>query len=179
MTNGEKKDLILKDNDSTYQITSTENQNINEYDDISTIIFGECENKLREYYNISKNEPLLIFKIDIHEEGILIPIIEYEVYRTKPEKKQLNLTVCKNTKINILLPAKINENNEFKHNSSSEYYNDICYAYTTENGTDISLKDRKKEFINNNMSLCESNCEYNGYDSGKKKVKCDCEVKKN
>ena len=27
------------------------------------------------------------------------------------------------------------------------------------------------------MSLCESNCEYNGYDSKKKKVKCDCEPK--
>ena len=50
VTNEEKKDLILKDNDSTYQITSTDNQNINEYDDISTIILGECENKLREYY---------------------------------------------------------------------------------------------------------------------------------
>ena len=176
VTNGEKKDLILKYDNFIYQITSTENQNINDYDNISTIKLGECENKLKEYYNISKDEPLLIFKIDIYEEGILIPTIEYEVYNSKT-KKQLNLTVCKYTKINILLPAIINEENEFKHNSSSEYYNDICYPYTTENGTDISLNDRKNEFNNNNMSLCESNCDYKGYNSEKKKVKCDCDVK--
>ena len=77
----------------------------------------------------------------------------------------------------ILLPEIINEKEEFKHNSSSEYYNDICYTYTTENGTDISLKDRKNEFINNNLSLCVINCDYNGYKSEIKKVECDCEVK--
>ena len=40
----------------------------------------------------------------------------------------------------------------------------MCSTTTSESGTDISLKDRKNEFINNNMSLCEENCdliEYN------------------
>ena len=37
--------------------------------------------------------------------------------------------------------------------------------------------DRKNEFINNNMSLCETNCEYEGYEIESKKAKCKCEVK--
>ena len=52
----------------------------------------------------------------------------------------------------ILYPAIIDENNEFKYNPSSEYYNDICYTYTTENDTDITLTDRKNEYKENNMS---------------------------
>ena len=170
------KDIIIQDSNAIYQITSTNNQINNKNENISTILLGECENKLIEHYNISKNESLLIFKVDLYEKGLLIPTIEYEIYNSKT-KKQLNLTVCKDIKIDILIPVSIKEGDEYKHNTSSEYYNDICYTYTTENGTDITLNDRKKEFINNNMSLCESNCEYKGYDSNIKKAKCECEPK--
>ena len=48
----------------------------------------------------------------------------------------------------------IDENNIFQYNSSHEYYNDICYSYT-KNNADIILKDRRDEYINNNLSLCE------------------------
>ena len=70
-----------------------------------------------------------IFKIDIFEESLLIPIIEYEVYNSKT-KEILNLNICKDTKINLLLPVNIEENNLFKYNSLNEYYNDIFYTYT-------------------------------------------------
>ena len=33
------------------------------------------------------------------------------------------------------------------------------------------------EFEEKNLSLCESNCEYNGYDNNTKKALCECEVK--
>ena len=36
----------------------------------------------------------------------------------------------------------------------------IYVFYNTEFKTDIILKDRRNEIINNNMSLCENNCEY-------------------
>ena len=173
---GEKEDLIIEDNEFIYQITSTENQNNNKYNEISSIKLGDCENKLKKYYNISKDEPLLISKIDFYKGGLLIPIIEYEVYDTKA-KTQLDLSICIDTKINLLLPADINEKEEFKHNKSSEYYNDICYTFTTDLGTDITLADRKSEFNNNNMSVCEVNCDYEGYISDEKKAKCECQVK--
>ena len=167
-------DLLIYDEKVIYQITTVENQKFKIYDNISAINLGECENLLYEHYNISKNEPLIIFKIDFFEEGQLIPRVEYELYR---RKEQLNLTICQNTKIKILYPAKIEENEEFKHNISSEYYNNICHTYTTKYGTDITIKDRKIEFNNNNMSLCESNCQYDGYNSSMKKAECNCEIK--
>jgi len=114
--------------------------------------------------------------MDIYREGSSIPIIEYEVYDSKT-KKLLNLSICNDAKIQILVPVIIDEKNINKYNSSDEYYNDICYTYTTDSGTDKILTDRKNEFIINNMSLCETKCEYDGYELDSKKAKCECEVK--
>jgi len=173
---GEKEDLIIEDNEFIYQITSTENQNNNENNDISTIILGECENKLRKHYNISEDQPLIISKFDFYKEGLLIPIIGYEVYDSKINIK-LDLKVCDGVKIKLIIPVKKIEKEEFKHNKSNEYYNDICHTFTTEFGTDITITDRKNEFNNNNLSLCEVNCDYEGYIPEKKKSKCECQVK--
>ena len=81
----EKKDLVLKENNIVYQITSSNNEN-NKKNNISTIKLGECEKKLRKENNINDNITLLILKIEIHEEGLLIPIIEYEVYNSETKK---------------------------------------------------------------------------------------------
>ena len=92
MTTGNKKDLIINDEKIIYQISTTDNQKYNIYDNISSINLDECEIKLREYYNISEKEPLLIFKIDAFEKGLLIPRVVYEVFNYKT-KEQLNLTI--------------------------------------------------------------------------------------
>ena len=171
-----KNDLLANENNITYQISSTYNQNNNEYTNISSIDLGECETKLRRKYNIYNNITLLIFKVEIKEEGLLIPLIEYEIYNSETKEK-LNLDICENIKINISIPVNVDENNLFKYNLSSEYYNDICFPYTTNYQTDIILEDRRNEFINNNLSLCEEDCEYKFYDINTKKAKCECFIK--
>ena len=175
-SNGEDKDLLIKEKNILYHITTSDNQNNNIYENVSSIKLGRCENQLKTIYNISNSTPLLIFIIETSQEGFFIPIIEYEVYDSK-QNKILNLNYCNNNEINLSIPVAINENNIFKHNSSSEYYNDECNTYTTDSGTDIILKDRRKEYIDNNMSLCESNCKYNGYNTTIKKVDCQCKFK--
>ena len=170
-------DLIINNQGKIYQITTSDNQNKNDYDNISTIKFDDCEKKLKKQYNIPKNESLLILKMDKYNEGSLIPIIEYEVYNPST-KQQLDLDACENIQISIYLPVIINESVIYKYNQSSDYYNDICYTYSNENGADITLADRKNEFNEKNLSLCESNCEFKEYDPETKKAKCDCSIKK-
>ena len=172
----EKKDLIYTKDKIIFQLTSSFNQKNNVYHNISSIDLGKCENLLRLYYNISDNITLLILKIDFYEDGLSIPIIEYDIYNSKTKEK-LNLNICKDTKIKIYIPVSIDENNLFKYNSSHEYYNDICYPYTTEDKTDIILQDRREEYINKNLSLCEKNCEFKNFDFSNEKVECYCSVK--
>ena len=41
----------------------------------------------------------------------------------------------------------------------------------------MTLKDRQNEFINNNMTLCEDDCDFISYNYSLKKVNCECDVK--
>ena len=173
--NGSKEDFILDDKDAIYQITSSDNQNNNEHENISSILLGDCETKLKQENNINEDESLIIFKIDILEEGLNIPIIEYEVYHPITLQK-LELDCCKNTKIGISIPVTINENSLFKYNSSDAYYNDICYSYG-ENGIDLVIKDRQNEYRDKNYSLCESSCDYTNYNNTNKRALCKCDPK--
>jgi hypothetical protein len=144
---------------------------------MTSIDLGECEDLLRDYYNITKDEKLYMKKIDVFLEGMKIPKIEYEVYAklngTKLEK--LNKSICEKTKISLNVPIILTENLD-KLNSSSGYYNDICYVSTSDDGTDISLQDRKKEYIQGNKTVCQDGCDFSYYDYNNKKAKCSCKI---
>ena len=176
LINGDKKDILISDNDTIYQITNTKNQNNNKYNNMSSILLGECENILKTKYNINKNLPLIILKIDYFKEGSLIPIVGYEVFNPENMSK-LDLSYCKEEHININIPVSIDENNLFKYDPKHEYYTDECIPYTTEKGTDILLNDRHYEYNENNMSLCENDCILKGYDIDSKNSKCECNIK--
>ena len=92
-------------------------------------------------------------------------------------KEKLDLSFCENIKMTISIPASINEDELFKYNSSSEFYSDICFAYTSDKGTDVPLNDRQNEFIENNLTLCQNDCKYSYYDNKTKKAICECDTK--
>ena len=154
LENGDDEIIITEK--MTMILTSLQNQKNNIHKNISLIDLGLCENLLRNYYNLSSNETLYMIKIEVVQKGLKIPKIEYHVYGPLfgTNLIKLNLTACENSKISIFLPMKITENLD-KLNSSSGYYNDICCATTSEDGTDITLKDRKTEFIDKNKTVCQ------------------------
>ena len=49
---------------------------------MTNIELGECEQILKERYNISENETLYMRKIDIKQEGMRIPKVEYYITKT-------------------------------------------------------------------------------------------------
>ena len=172
----EGKDFFIQEDDIIFQITTTDNQKNNEYNNISSINIGECEGILKQKYNINQNLSLIILKVDYFIPGLLIPVIGYEVFHPLNNSK-LNLKYCNNCSINYNIPVSIDENNIDKYDPNSAYYNDECSTYTTEDGTDITLNDRQNEYNENNMSLCENNCNFTEYDKETKKSICMCEIK--
>ena len=171
-------DLDIKLENNLITISSTLNQKNNLYKNKTSIDLGLCENKLKRIYNISLNNSLFLFIIEKKEEGYLIPKVEYELYYPLYSKEliKLNLSICKNMKMDISLPVSINDNID-KYNKSSEYYNNICSKTTSDKGTDISLTERKNIFINNNMTLCEEDCDLVDYNYTTEKARCSCFVK--
>ena len=168
------ENLKIEEENITFLIIPSEEQD--EFDNVSYINLGECGERLRTINNISDNYSLIISKIDFYNSGYSIPKVEYDVY--DPIKKvKLNLDVCNDTKIDILVPVVIDKDEIFLYNTSSGYYRDLCFPYTTEEGTDIILTDRKNQYVNNNMSLCEDNCTFSDYNSETKKAVCNCEIK--
>ena len=165
--------LMVKDNNIIYQIISLDSKN-NDKEDISIIHLNKCGEKLRENNNINKD--LIMFKTEYYIDELLIPIIDYIIFN--PENNDiLDLKNCLNENINIYLSVKINESNLFKYDISSDYYNDICYPYTTDKGKDIIISDRKEEFNKYFYSLCEKDCKFIEYRIQNKKVLCECKTK--
>jgi len=174
--NEEEKDLILYGNNITYQITSTYNQLNDEYNNITVINIGECEKLLKEKYNIKNDENLIIFKVDYFLEGFLIPITEYEIFNPENFAK-LDLNQCNDTTINISIPVSISGEELYKYDPYSEYYADKCYPNKLECQTNSNISERKNEFNNNYLSLCEKNCKFISYNLASKNVLCQCKFK--
>ena len=175
--NEEKEDLIIKDINEIYQISTTYNQKFYAYDNRETTInLGECENLIKEEYEIE--ESLILFKMDYYLEGFLIPIIEYEIFNPLNNEK-IDLTKCADKKITINISVSIDEEKIYKYDPFSEFYKNKCYPNISECEDDNILEERKNEFNNNNLSLCERNCIYKGYNIITKKVTCECDIKTN
>ena len=177
------QDEVIEGEDVIYQMTTTEQKTKN--NKISHIEIFECEKILQEKYKIK--EPLIILIIDIKRNDTISTQVEYQVFNPINLEK-LNLSFCENTKIDIYSPINLDSDiyNLAKYlkeqgydlfNSSDDFYNDICSTFNSQNNTDIILRDRRKDFYITNITLCEDNCQYDGFDIDLLKVKCQCAIK--
>ena len=162
----------------------TEQHNINP--NISNIDLGDCEKELKSANSLPDDEKLIIFKMDIKTSDLSSTYVSFEVYDSSLNK--LNLDVCNEIQITILSPANINDDsfnnlvqslNESGYNIFDEndsFYNDFCATYTTLNGTDIILPDRRKDIfsLTLNYSFCQKDCKLKSYDFNTRKATCIC-----
>ena len=174
----ENTSIILEEVDNTYEILTTNKKEDPSNTKTSYIYLGQCETTLKNYYSIDTKEPLYILKLDAYREGMQNPKVVYLVYYPLNGYKleQLDLTLCEGDGVSLLFSANITGDEDL-YNKNSGYYNDVCYTYTSDDGTDISLIDRQQEFADNNQSLCEEGCEFVKYHYDKDKAECSCNVK--
>ena len=171
-------DEILNYYQMTITLTTVPNQRSDmNNSNVTAIDIKECENILREKYNISNETILYMKKIEVMETGMKIPKIEFDIYSrlNGTHLIKLDLSFCSNINIDISYPVLLDENIEI-HNSSSDYYNDLCYPTTSEYGTDITLTDRRKNFIEKNKTVCQEKCVFIEYNYNLSKSKCSCDI---
>ena len=189
--NNNFNDIIIEGMDTFYHLTTNINQNNNElnkkYSNLSSIELRECENKIKKNNNLPDDAPLFIFIVELIRNDTPSREVEYEIYNPYNLTINLDLSICKDTPIIIKSPILLNEN-KLKiyqnaknqgydiYNPNDTFYNDVCTPYDNENNIDVILNDRKNDYYEN-ISLCESNCEYQEINVESKKVICSCEVK--
>ena len=160
---------------------------------ISAIDLGNCPQIIKEYYNISESENLIIVNMESKRNKTknefgnnndnsfgIEKNIQIEIYDSSGKK--LDLSVCKED-IKILQYIKdingLNIQSAFNlakqgidvFNASDDYFNDICHE--NNDGRDIIIKDRRND-IYQNISFCQKGCKYNGIDYTYFAANCMC-----
>ena len=189
----EEEKIIESKNNFFYHLTTLENElnsidgKNNNSNKFSKIDLGECEDILKEEYDIDKNLSLLMLKYERLSNKSSERNLQFEIYNPI-DKTRLNLSVCENVSVDVYVPLEISENlkglySELKDlgynlfDINSNFYQDICTPYKTSNGTDILLSDRLDHFFNNGETQCQPNCEFSAYSVESQNLKCECDAK--
>ena len=181
--------IIEKDDEIIYEITNSKNEenlikNINQLQNKSIIDFGECEFILRKVYHINENDSLIIIKSEYKSDKASDKNIKYSIYEPY-NRTQLNLSLCYNYPINLLIPLEldeetknlyeqINEEGYNMFNQNDPFYQDVCTTFDSPNGNDILISDRFNYILNNNNLKCQTNCKYSFYSLESHYLKCTC-----
>ena len=185
--NGEN--TIINTKNVKIQIAKMDEQKNNQ--ELSNIDLGECGDKLKLKYCKAENDSLIILKFDFVPENEKSTFVGFEVYEPNNLSK-IDLNECEKSKIVMNIPIELDHEIEEIYNllsksgynlfnDQNKFYNDICATYTTENGTDILLYDRRNDIyqLTVNISLCQEGCEFESYFSNTKKAKCNCRINSN
>ena len=190
ITKGDFKgnDTVIKTENAIFQISKVEDQKNDNNQGVSSIDIGECEEILKKKNNISLSESLIIFKSDIKNDDLSATYVQYEIYNPNTLIK-LSMEPCNKVNIVVNVPVYLDTYSLFQYerleeagynlyDSEDDFYNDICTTYTTENGTDMLLEDRKSEIYNTtgNKVMCQNGCKFESYNKITQKAKCNCNV---
>ena len=163
----------------------------------SAINFSECEKILKKKYGLPAEEDLMIIKADVLKEYNITDFFgvdtEYQVFSTSLGAF-LPLRACKEAEataevtnpfsgVDQLLKqyqsktASVVSNGYDVFDANSPFYNDICTPYTNENGNDVLLDARRKDYYNENINLCDTGCIFVGYNTKSMTYTCKCNIK--
>ena len=153
---------------------------------LTEIDLGECEDKIREIYNLTENDKIIIAQIDTKKENTNSPNFAYYL----ENGTKLDFEICQNISITLSVPVKtdnlsldsdyiqelLNQDIDV-FDTNDDFFNDKCKTFTSVNDSDVAIKDRK-EYYYQNVSLCGEGCEYSGIKSETFFAKCNCYFQK-
>ena len=161
---------------------------------ISSVDIGNCNNDLKNYYNISNEENLIILNMEskndesLKEENnndksfILGKNTQLEIYDYSGRK--LNLSVCKEDikvlkyigdvkQLDLYLANNFANKGIDVFNASDDFFNNICHPFDNPYNKDITINDRRND-IYQNATFCQDGCSYKGINYDLKAVNCIC-----
>ena len=151
----------------------------------SRVDLSECIHLLKTQGIISSNESLIILQLDSPSSKKVSNEISFALYFSN--LTQIDISYCNNTKIKITSSVNTSLINNFDKaksiydnngydifNINDAFYTDDCSSYTSENGTDLTLKDRQNIYFEE-INFCDDGCIYESYNFELNVVNCICE----
>ena len=168
---------------------------------------SECEAELKKIYKLPEEEDLMIIKADMLAEYNLSNFLgvetNYQIFSyslgaflplsaCKGENKSIEKTSIFSTPSSPITSgddpqftmgtfqskiASVLSNGYDIFDANSPFYNDICTPFTNEQGKDVLLDERRKEYYNEEINLCEKGCGFVEYNIDAMTYKCRCNIK--
>ena len=163
----------------------------------SILDISACEALLKKKYGLSDEEDLMVVKGDILKtlsEEYFGSSVEYQLFSTSLGAF-LPLSDCQEGGTSAVITSPYNPittMTSFQSKSridyafsdgynaldtNSPFYNDICTPFTNENGNDVLIDDRRKDYFNETFNLCEEGCEFLDYNASLNMYSCKCGIK--
>ena len=102
--NNTLNNTIIQTQNVVFQISTLEDQKNSEYEDVSNIDLGACEEKLRSHYEIPDTDSLIIIKVDTKSEDLTQTYVQYQIYDPR-DLTSLDLSICNGIQISINTPV--------------------------------------------------------------------------
>ena len=170
-----------EDNKIHFHLVKYKANNSGDVSDISITKNGE---------NIT--DDILIFKADIKRDDTISTQVEYQLFDPNSGKINEKLNLIEengNLEVLVSVPVTLSEEQRARikelnsqgidiFDSSSSFYLDVCFKFTTPDNEDMFLEERKKEYFINEP-FCESDCSFKEYDYDTQRALCLCKFKEN
>jgi len=157
-------------------------------DDINFPDLSVCFNDLKNYYELSLNQDLIVMIMNILRNDSYIRV-EYKVFNSLTcEELQLGNCSIKNIFTEIKMERYFREDEILKskdmylnkdinvYDRDHPFFTDICYQYTYKGDQDMILEDRVNMYYQDISNICEKKCEPKA-DFDKRIIKCGCQLK--
>ena len=172
--------------DYTYEASTASEDLKNNY--IRTFIdMNEKEiSHLKNAYSLDKNSKIFISISENIDSNLATADYVYEYLLEDGTKLDLD-NLEEDIYIDVYVPIRDLNSTNFElakkyaeegydiYNLYSKFYTDFCTPVSLD-GNDIPLSERKKEIYPNNITLCKSNCIYQGVDLENQRVICQCNL---
>jgi len=161
----------------------------------SILNISKCESALKTKYGLSNEEQLMIIKSDIIKQlkEYTGTSTDYQLFSTSLGAF-LPLTECQKPGIGgVEISNPFNISNlqsafQFRYgdaftkgydvfSSDSPFYTDVCTPFTNENGNDVLLDERRSDYFNENLNLCDDGCTFVSYNPSTHLYTCSCPIK--
>ena len=190
------KSEVIENEDFKAQIVASNDLDVSTQlkSGISAVDLGEVADILKEKYNIPSDQDIYIVEIetkkkDIDSDEVGVDIgknVEFLIYDASGN--ELDLSCCENYQIQIIKSIEDIEEINFEQakllslndidvfNASDPFFNEYCYPYVYNKSSDVILNDRRN-YLYQNVTFCENECEYLGVDYELNAAKCSCYIK--